>query len=117
MTRTYLLIILTMLLFLSHAPSLVAGENCSLLSGSCRNACSQGEEAASGAFDDCGEKQECCLVHAVQQEPIKCCITSFDAAKYGPVNCRMPDNNRCLTGSGSPVQCMELKMCKGKNTQ
>jgi hypothetical protein len=45
-------------------PSLVyASENCvTQYKGTCRDICSQDEEAAEGAFIDCSEKEECCVM-------------------------------------------------------
>jgi hypothetical protein len=47
--------------FLLTSSATMAGENCLMLNGKCRDACGQTEEAQLGAFEDCGEKQECCL--------------------------------------------------------
>jgi hypothetical protein len=38
-----------------------------MMGGTCRDACSPDEYAETGVFEDCGEKQECC----VQKTPIK----------------------------------------------
>jgi hypothetical protein len=38
-----------------------AGEDCSLLGGTCREVCAAYEEAEKGAFLDCSDKQECCV--------------------------------------------------------
>ena len=47
-----------MLLFPSIA---LAGEDCALLGGTCKDVCVAHEEAAKGAFLDCSDKQECCV--------------------------------------------------------
>ncbi len=47
-----------MLLFPAFA---FAGEDCSLVGGTCREVCSADEEIVKGAFLDCLEKQECCV--------------------------------------------------------
>ncbi len=51
------------LLVMVLLPSLAyASENCATqFNGTCREACSQNEEPADGAFIDCSEKQECCI--------------------------------------------------------
>lgn len=98
--------------FLLASSSAKAGENCSLLSGTCRDACGQTEEAQRGAFEDCGEKQECCLAKDPAGDRIACCIYSFAAANYGPLNCGLPAGKLCPKGSGSPLACEKLKMCK-----
>ncbi|MBI5631933.1 MAG: hypothetical protein HZA15_00405 [Nitrospirae bacterium] len=38
-----------------------AGEDCSLINGTCKDVCAAHEEAAKGAFLDCTDKQECCV--------------------------------------------------------
>ena len=38
-----------------------AGEDCSMLNGTCKEVCAAHEEAAKGAFLDCSDKQECCV--------------------------------------------------------
>ena len=100
------------ILFLLSSCSAIAGENCSMLNGKCRDACGQAEEAQAGAFEDCGEKQECCLVKDTAGDRINCCIYSFAERNYGPHNCGLPTGNLCLKGSGSPLACEKLKMCK-----
>ena len=51
------------LLVMVLLPSLAyASENCvTQYKGTCKDVCSQNEEAADGAFIDCSEKQECCV--------------------------------------------------------
>ena len=98
--------------FLLAASSGIAGENCSMLSGKCRDACARNEEAQLGAFEDCGEKQDCCLGSDPSRGRINCCIYSFDAGNFGPLNCGLPINNVCAKGSGSPLACDKLNMCK-----
>ncbi len=47
-----------MLLFPAAA---LAGEDCSMLGGTCKKVCAAHEEAAKGAFLDCSDTQECCV--------------------------------------------------------
>ena len=49
------------LLFFMFPAAAFAGEDCSQMGGTCRDACSLNEEAVKGAFLDCTEKQECCI--------------------------------------------------------
>ena len=100
--------------FLLLTSSAMAGENCSMLKGTCRDACGQDEEAQIGAFEDCVEKQDCCLAKDPSGDRIKCCIYSFAPANYGPLNCGLPAGNQCPKGSASPMACEKLNMCKGK---
>jgi len=103
-------------LFLLHlilVPSLVlASEKCSLFGGACRDACGPNERAEAGAFEDCGERQECCVVHDAAQDTVRCCVYSFDRQNFGPGNCGAPENNVCSKGAATPVACKELTMCK-----
>ncbi len=39
----------------------IAGEDCSMFNGTCKDVCAVHEEAAKGAFLDCTDKQECCV--------------------------------------------------------
>jgi hypothetical protein len=109
-SMNYILTILSAILFLS--PPVFGGENCSQLGGTCQNACRQGEQAESGAFEDCGETQECCVSHDASRDRIRCCIASFEAQQFSPRNCVLPQNNLCSAGSGSPVACENLTFCK-----
>ncbi len=115
MKRMHSIGVLTAVLFLFVSSPVSAGENCSLLGGTCRDACGQSEQAESGAFEDCGEKQECCVIHDTAGDQPRCCIYSFDAKNYGPLNCGLPENNLCLKGSGSPRPCENLTSCKENN--
>ena len=91
-------------------PSAVpASESCSMMGGKCRDACGGSETAEAGDFEDCGAKQECCIVSV--ETPVKCCVTSMDAKNFGPANCGVPVNGACPQGSGSPVPCGKLRMC------
>jgi len=46
-----------------------ASENCATqYNGVCRDVCASEEEPAEGAFIDCTEKQECCIVKAVTRK-------------------------------------------------
>lgn len=110
MIRVSLIAILIIFLFTSS--STMAGENCSMLNGTCRDACGQDEETQLGAFEDCGEKQECCIVKDPSGDRINCCIYSFAGGDYGPLNCGLPTDNLCPKGSGSPLACEKLEMCK-----
>ncbi len=51
-------------------PALVCGsENCvEQYKGTCRDACTQNETAAEGAFIDCTEKQDCCVQSAAAEK-------------------------------------------------
>jgi hypothetical protein len=96
--------------FLMALPSLLlASESCSMLGGKCRDACSKGEKAEAGDFEDCGAKQDCCVVFV--ETPVQCCVASLDARNFGPANCTTPVNGACPKGSGSPLPCPKLKMC------
>jgi hypothetical protein len=86
-----------------------ASESCSMLSGKCRDACGTSEKAEAGDFEDCGAKQECCVVSV--ETPVQCCVASLDAKNFGPANCGAPVNGACPQGSGIPVPCPKLKMC------
>lgn len=46
------------LLFPAYAS---AGEDCSMVGGTCREVCAAHEEIEKGAFLDCSDKQECCV--------------------------------------------------------
>jgi hypothetical protein len=94
-------------------PSVVpASESCSMMGGKCRDVCGQKEKAEAGDFLDCGEKQECCVVHV--EAPVRCCYLSQDAKDFGPSNCGEPVNGACAKGSGSPLPCQKLPMCAPK---
>jgi hypothetical protein len=94
-------------------PSAVpASESCSMLGGKCRDACGTNEKAEAGDFEDCGAKQDCCVVHV--EAPVQCCVASLDAKDFGPANCGAPVNGACPKGSGSPVPCLKLPMCAPK---
>ena len=95
-----------LLLMLSSA---AASESCSMLGGACRDACSGNEKAEAGDFEDCGPKQECCVVQ--REAPVQCCILSFDTRNFGPSNCAAAEDGACTKGSGSPVPCAKLPMC------
>lgn len=106
------IILISTILFLS--PSVFGGENCSQLGGTCQSACRQSERAEYGAFEDCGEAQECCVVHDASRDQIKCCIASFKTQHYGALNCGLPQDNHCSKGAESPVSCESLTFCKEK---
>jgi hypothetical protein len=103
------------IVFLLASSSIMAGEDCSKLNGKCQDACDRNEEAQLGAFEDCGKKQQCCIAKDPSGDRVQCCIYSFESANYGPLNCGLPTDNLCSKGSGSPLACEQLKMCKGKN--
>jgi len=106
------IVLMSAILFLSLP--VIGGENCSQLGGTCQNACRTGEQAESGAFEDCGETQDCCVAHDASQDRIRCCIASFDSQHYGALNCGLPKDNHCPKGSGSPASCENLIFCKEK---
>lgn len=89
--------------------ALSASESCSMLGGTCRDACVQNEKAEGGDFEDCGTKQECCVVFV--ETPVQCCVASLDAKNFGPANCSAPVNGACPQGSASPAPCPKLRMC------
>lgn len=89
--------------------ALSASESCSMMGGTCRDSCGGNEQAESGAFEDCGAKQECCVARSSAQA--QCCILSFEAKDYGPANCRPAEGGACPKGSPSPVPCAKLPMC------
>lgn len=111
----HLLLVILMSVALSPLPAAVAGENCTQLGGACQNACRRGERAEAGAFEDCGEAQECCTAQGAFQDSIRCCIASFQPRHFGALNCGLPQNNQCAEGSGSPVACEDLRFCKELN--
>jgi len=108
----YVLTIFLMSTILFLSPSVFGGENCSQMGGTCQNACSRQERAEYGAFEDCGEAQECCVVHDFSRDQVKCCIASFETQHYGTLNCSIPENDQCSQGSASPVACESLTFCK-----
>jgi hypothetical protein len=110
----YVLLTLFTITALFLSPPVFGGENCSQLGGICRNACRQSEQAQYGAFEDCGETQECCAAHDTSRDEIRCCISSFETQQYGAINCVLPQNNHCSKGSGSPDPCENLIFCKDK---
>lgn len=72
MKRSLLIIVLLAL------PGLAAAsELCSMMGGKCQDACTADQYAESGVFEDCGEKQECC----VQKTPS---VQQQDARMSGP---------------------------------
>jgi len=98
-----------LVLLLLTLSSAAASESCSMLGGACRDACSGNEKAEAGDFEDCGPKQECCVVQ--REAPVQCCILSFDTRNFGPSNCAAAEDGACTKGSGSPVPCAKLPMC------
>lgn len=98
------------MLFVSS--SAFASEVCSQLGGTCRSACGGNEASEAGAFEDCTERQQCCVARAVEPARLQCCIYSFDPKSSGPTNCGLPENNACMKGSGSPASCAALSYCK-----
>lgn len=48
-------------IFILITATAFAGENCSMLGGTCRDACGPDETAEPGAYMDCTDKQECCV--------------------------------------------------------
>lgn len=87
-----------------------AGENCAMLGGVCKDACGKNEAAEGGAFEDCSEKQDCCVARAVEE--VRCCIGSFEQKNFGPGNCKAPAQGACTKGSASTVPCAKLNFCK-----
>lgn len=102
--------IVCLIVLAQAGPSAVpASESCSMMGGTCRDVCGRNEKAEAGAFEDCGAKQECCVVHV--EAPVRCCFLSQDAKDVGPSNCGEPVNGACPKGSPSPVPCQKLPMC------
>ena len=98
--------------FLLCAPAVVpAAETCSMLGGTCREACGPNETAESGAFLDCEESQKCCVKEETAP-PVRCCVHSFDSRHAGPLNCSEPVQDACPKGAASPVPCAKLQYCK-----
>ena len=108
MRRSCALVGAVLIVIASSAP---ASESCSLMSGTCRDRCEANEQAENGAFDDCGERQECCVTRRLP-DPVRCCISSLAAQDFGPANCAAPAGTACPSGSASPVSCMQLPMCR-----
>lgn len=52
---------LLVFIFILIPATVLAGENCSMLGGTCRDVCDQNEAAEPGAYMDCTDKQECCI--------------------------------------------------------
>lgn len=99
-------------IFLVAVSPVFASEICSMLGGTCRDACGQNEAPEAGAFEDCTEKQQCCVAQESGSGGLLCCIYSFDAKDFGPLNCGLPENNTCLKGTGSPAPCSKVTFCK-----
>ncbi|MGC2062591.1 MAG: hypothetical protein WA610_06405 [Thermodesulfovibrionales bacterium] len=58
-----------LLVFVLFPTLAFASENCATqYGGVCRDVCEPEEESAEGAFIDCTEKQECCVVKAVPRK-------------------------------------------------
>jgi hypothetical protein len=98
--------------FLLASSPVLSSEVCSEFRGTCRNACGENEEPEAGAFEDCTEKQQCCVAGGAGPGLLQCCVFSFDAKKYGAANCGLPENNACPKGSGNPAPCSKLIFCQ-----
>jgi hypothetical protein len=49
-------------MIIAALPGLAEGsELCSMMGGTCQDVCRSDQYAESGVFEDCGEKQECCV--------------------------------------------------------
>ena len=106
--RSFVAVFLLILMLV--VPAVVpASESCSMSGGKCRDACGTGEKAEAGDFEDCGAKQDCCVVFV--ETPVQCCVASMDAKSFGPANCSAPVNSACPKGSASPAPCAKLRMC------
>jgi hypothetical protein len=106
----HLHLLLAALLVLLFVPSVKAGENCAMSGGKCRDACGKDEAPETGVFDDCGEKQDCCVARTDDQ--VRCCIFSFDPKAFGALNCSAPVQGICKKGSASPAPCEKVSFCK-----
>jgi len=111
--RTAVFVAAGLAVLMLSAETASSSENCGMMAGACRDTCGKNEKAEAGAFDDCAERQECCVPGA-EQPLIKCCIRSFDAGSFGPLNCSPPAGGTCAIGSGSPLSCDTLAMCRGQ---
>ncbi|MHB8844400.1 MAG: hypothetical protein ACYC7L_06580 [Nitrospirota bacterium] len=98
-----------LVLMLAVPAAVPASESCSMLGGTCRDVCGGNEKAEGGDFEDCGAKQECCIVFV--EAPVRCCVASLDVKNFGLANCSAPVNGSCPQGSASPVPCAKLRMC------
>ncbi len=108
------LIMVCMVALALVVPSAVpASESCSMMSGTCRDVCERTETAEAGDFEDCGAKQECCVVNT--EAPVRCCFLSQDAKDFGPSNCGEPVHGICPKGSGSAVPCEKMPLCRERN--
>jgi len=57
----------------------IAGEDCAMLNGACKEVCAVHEDAAKGAFLDCTDNQECCIKkEVVRSEDKKILIDGKD---------------------------------------
>ena len=101
-----------MFLILSVPAVVPAAETCSMLGGTCKEACGPNETAESGAFLDCGESQKCCVKQETGRPPVRCCVHSFDSRNAGPSNCSEPVQDACPQGAASPIPCAKLQYCK-----
>ena len=109
MQSVHMMAVLTAMLLLIPVSGF-SGENCGMLGGTCRDACGKNEAAEAGAFDDCNEKQDCCVARAVEE--VRCCVISFEQKNSGPLNCTAPEQGKCVKGSASTVPCAKLNFCK-----
>ena len=94
-----------------HSQAL-ASEDCMKQGGVCRTACGQNESSEPGAFEDCKDKEECCMFLRTFEVPVRCCIYTFDSSRFGLRNCVLPINGICVQGAGSPKACSDLAMCR-----
>ena len=107
------LIMMSLVALVLAVPSAVpASESCSMMGGTCRDVCGRNETTEVGAFEDCGAKQECCVVQV--EAPVRCCFLSQDTKDFGPTNCGDPVNGACPNGLGSPVPCDKMSLCKDR---
>ena len=99
------------LLVLAVPVAAAASESCSMMGGTCREECANGEVAEAGAFDDCKMKQECCVASNPVTD-VRCCVGTFDSAYYGPGNCSEPVRGACVSGAANIVPCSQLVPCR-----
>ena len=111
MKHLHAITVTILFIFLCFPAFVLAAEKCSMLGGTCRDACGPNETAESGAFLDCEDTQECCVKEAAAPSPVKCCVHSFDSRNAGPANCSVPVKGACPKGVGSPVPCAKLPYC------
>ena len=101
-----------LLLLLVLPGTVLAGEHCGSMGGTCKAACGANEYVEQGAFDDCTDVQDCCVPGSAGSGAPWCCVHSFDARNSGKDNCSVPVQGSCAKGTGSPLECGQLTYCR-----